>query len=65
MIGVVIRLLLCGLGGAIIGRLTDIGLGSGLVLGTFIGAAVLLWLAQRNLPRPVRPRSPLPPMSGP
>jgi|RhiMethySRZTD1v2_1073278.scaffolds.fasta_scaffold260117_2 hypothetical protein len=62
---VVIRILLCGLAGAIVGYLTYGGVFSGFAFGLFVGAAVLLWLTQRNLPHPVRPRSPLPPMQGP
>jgi len=65
MSAVVIRILLCGLAGAIVGYLAYGGLFSGFALGLFVGAAVLLWLTQRNLPHPVRPRSPLPPMQGP
>jgi O-antigen/teichoic acid export membrane protein len=65
MIGVAIQIFLCGLGGAVIGHLTNVGSASGFVLGLFFGVAVLLWFTQRNLPHPVRPRSPLPPMSGP
>jgi O-antigen/teichoic acid export membrane protein len=61
----VVRILLCGLAGAIVGYLTYGGALSGFALGLFVGAAVLLWLTQRNLPHPARPRSPLPPMQGP
>jgi len=59
---VIIRILLCGLAGAIVGYLTYGGVFSGFALGLFVGAAILLWLTQRNLPHPARPRSPLPPM---
>jgi len=62
---VVIRILLCGLTGAIVGYLTYGGEFLGFALGLFVGAAVLLWLTQRDLPHPARPRSPLPPMQGP
>jgi hypothetical protein len=64
MSGVVMRILLCGLAGAIVGYLTYGGVFSGFALGLFVGGAVLLWLTQRDLPRPVRSRSPLPPVSG-
>lgn len=65
MSAVVVRILLCGLAGAIVGYLTYGGVFSGFALGLFVGAVVLLWLTQRNLPHPARPRSPLPPMQGP
>ena len=67
MSAVLIRILLCGLAGAIVGYLipTYVGVLLGFALGLFVGAAVLLWLTQRNLPHPARPRSPLPPMQGP
>ena len=44
MSAVVIRILLCGLGGAAVGYLTYGGVFSGFALGLFVGAAVLLWL---------------------
>jgi hypothetical protein len=66
MSSVLIRIVLSGLAGAIVGYyLTYVGVFLGFALGLFLGAAVLLWLTQRNLPHPARPRSPLPPMTGP
>ena len=66
MSSVLIRIVLSGLAGAIVGYyLTYVGVFLGFALGLFLGAAVLLWLTQRNLPHPARPRSPLPPMQGP
>jgi len=62
---VVVRILLCGVVGGIVGYLTYGGVFLGFALGLFVGAAVLLWLTQRNLPHLARPRSPLPPMQGP
>jgi hypothetical protein len=57
----VIRILIGGIAGAILGYLMHVGTFAGLGLGLF----VVLWFTQRNLPHPGRPRFPLPPMPGP